>query len=147
MSLSPLVGTTVAMVRSCWHCVPWLGYSTTHSFRQSMSARLKSPISKPEMDTILSWYFWTGTSEAVPDSQVSAYQEACRMTLCISSLNIDSSLWPKPIHSLPPLLVLLVPDVYFYWRQVRIVHLLFHRSCHSCRKYELRHEISNNLTF
>ena len=52
--------------------------------------------SKPEMGTILS-----GLSEAVPDSQVYAYQEACRMTLCISPLNLVSTLWPKPIHSHP----------------------------------------------
>ena len=35
-----------AMVSSCWHCSPWLGYSTTHLFGQSISARLKSPPSQ-----------------------------------------------------------------------------------------------------
>ena len=40
--------------------------STTHSFGQSMSARLFKVPSKPEMGTILSWYSGqTCTSEAV----------------------------------------------------------------------------------
>ena len=35
---------------------------------------------------------WTGTSKAVQDSQVSACQEAHRMSICISPLNLESSL-------------------------------------------------------
>ena len=44
--------------------------------------------------------FWRGTSEVVPDF----------IKLGISPLNREFSLWPKPMHSLPPLLVSLIPD-------------------------------------